>query len=82
MDTNPARAPFIVIVASAFLNLIQEVIIARIAPAAADRFVVTAIVAKSAPPTAVVLPGLNPNQPSHRIKTPSVAIGMLWPCIR
>jgi hypothetical protein len=30
---------------------------------------------------AIVLPGLKPNQPNQRMKTPSAVSGMLWPRI-
>ena len=41
--TKPAKAPFNAIDASGFFMMIHETIIATIAPAAADRFVVTAM---------------------------------------
>ena len=43
METNPAKAPFKANDTSDFLNNIQEMNIATTAPAAADRFVVTAM---------------------------------------
>ena len=43
IPTRPARAPFKLMPTSGFPNLIQEVIIARTAPAAAARLVFTAI---------------------------------------
>jgi len=76
MATRPARAPFRLMPASGFLNLIQAVTIARITPAAAARLVFTKIKAMSLL-AAVVEPGLKPNQPSHRINTPRAASGRL-----
>jgi hypothetical protein len=78
--TRPANTPFRVMPPSGFLKIAHAVMSAVMAPAAAARFVVTAIRAMSGVP-AVVLPGLNPNQPNHRMKTPRAAIGMLWPGI-
>jgi hypothetical protein len=52
--------------------MIHAVMRAPRVPAAAARFVLTAILAISVF-AAVVLPGLNPNQPNQRINTPSVA---------
>src|SRR5690606_34551726 len=57
------------------------VIIAPTPPAAADKLVVTntnEVAAGSADNTE---PPLNPNQPSHKIKAPIVASGMLLPGI-
>ena len=45
-------------------------------PAAAARFVTRAISAKRLPIAPSVEPGLNPNQPSHRISTPRPTSGM------
>ena len=50
------------------------------APAAAARLVLTKIMAMSLL-AAVVEPGLKPNHPSQRMKTPRAASGMLWPRI-
>ncbi len=50
-------------------------------PAAAAMFVLSAMVAMAAGSAAIVLPGLNPNHPSQRIRQPSVAEVMLWPGI-
>ena len=55
--------------------------IAPSTPAAAARFVVTAMSAKRAPTAPSVEPGLKPNQPNHRISTPRIASGMEWPGI-
>ena len=80
MATKPARAPFRLMLISGFLNFIQEVIMARMAPAAAAMLVLTKIKAISLE-AAVVEPGLNPNQPSQSIKTPKAARGRLCPGI-
>ncbi len=76
MATSPARAPFKLMPTSGLPNRIHEVIMARTAPDAAARLVLTNIIAISLL-AAVVDPGLNPNQPSHKIKTPSAASGIL-----
>ena len=80
MATSPAKAPFKLMPISGLPNLIQEVTMARTAPAAAARLVLTKIIAMSLL-AAVVDPGLNPNHPSQRIKTPRATSGMLWPKI-
>ena len=79
--TKPASAPLSDIPASGLPRSIHAVTIAAIAPAAAARFVVTAIPEISAASAPIWLPGLNPNQPSHKIKTPSAARGRLCPAI-
>ncbi len=79
--TRPARAPLRDMEISGFFTRHQEVTIAPMAPAAAARLVTTAITASDPPSMAVVLPGLNPNHPSHKIKTPSVAMAILCPRI-
>jgi len=78
MATSPASAPFRLMPMSGFLKIIQEVSIPVTHPAAAAKLVLTKIVAMVVSPM-VVEPGLNPNQPSHRIKTPIAAKGILWP---
>ncbi len=78
MATSPARAPLRLMPISGLPNLIQEANMARMQPAAAARLVLTKIMAMSLL-AAVVEPGLNPNQPSHRMKTPRAASGMLCP---
>ncbi len=78
--TRPASTPLSVIAPSGFLNIAHAVSSDAMAPAAAARFVFTAIRAMSGLP-AVVLPGLNPNHPNHRMKTPRAAMGMLCPGI-
>src|SRR5690606_1754614 len=83
--TRPARAPFSAMVKSALRNKITDRASAAIAPAAA-----AALVFKNTTATALALlispsfntePPLKPNQPIHRIKVPSVAIGILAPGI-
>ena len=54
---------------------------APITPAAAARFVTTTTSAKRPPIAPSVEPGLKPNQPNQRMKTPSPTSGMLWPGI-
>ena len=51
------------------------------APAAAARLVVMTTSAKWRLVAFSVEPGLKPNQPNQRMRTPSWAIGMLWPGI-
>ena len=46
-------------------------------PAAAARFVVSTIDAKSTPAAFSVLPALNPNHPNQSTSTPAIASGML-----
>ena len=79
--TSPARAPFKAMLVSGFPKRIQAVNMANIAPAAAARFVVTAMIAMLKLVPEVVLPELKPNQANHKIKTPSAANGILWPGI-
>jgi len=62
--------------ASGFPNFTQAVNMAKTAPAAAARLVLTKIMAISVL-AAVVEPGLKPNHPNQRIKTPKAARGML-----
>ena len=60
-----------------FLRYNQDVINAPRAPAAAAKFVTSTTVeapTASSPPQASCDPPLKPNQPNHRIKTPSVAM--------
>ncbi len=79
MATRPARAPLSAIVASHFLNIALAVKIAAIPPAAAAALVVQVIRAILSASAAMVLPGLNPNQPSHRMNTPRATRIRLWP---
>ena len=76
MPTRPARAPFKLMPTSGFPNLIHEINMAKIAPAAAARLVLTKIMAILLS-AVVVEPGLKPNQPSQRINTPRAARGIL-----
>ncbi len=78
--TRPARTPLSVMLMSAFLNNAHDSTIAPTAPQTAARLVVRAMWAMSGV-AAMVEPGLNPNQPSQRMKTPSEAIGIEWPGI-
>src|SRR3989339_619523 len=73
---SPPKERFKLMPTSGLPNFIQEIIMAMIDPAAAARFVFTKIMAVSLL-AAVVEPGLNPNQPSQRIKTPMAAKGIL-----
>ena len=79
--TRPARQPFKVIPRSGFPRSIQAVTVAVIVANAAAVFVVTATCEITFGITAIVLPGLNPNQPNQRTKQPMVASDMLWPGI-
>ena len=82
MATNPAKAPFIAMERSGFPNLIQTTAMATIAPAAAAKLVLMAIRAIRFPlPTLRAEPGLNPNQPNQRMRTPREAKGMECPFI-
>ena len=81
MPTNPARHPFNIIERSGFLCAIQDVAIAAINPAAADRAVVVntyATITGSAENTEAPL---NPNHPNHSRNTPKVANPRLLPGI-
>ena len=82
MLTSPAKAPFKVCAKWGFPYHIQVVIKAAIPPAAAARFVINTTLeapTASTPPHANCDPPLNPNHPSHRMKTPNVASTWLWP---
>ena len=74
IPTKPAKAPFRVMEISALPYLIQVRNNATTAPAAAARFVVITIPATLfalSPDIASSDPGLKPNHPNQRIKTPS-----------
>ncbi len=76
--TRPARQPFRIMDKSGFFRSTQAVSVAPSAPVAAAMFVATRTWAMAAPfMAAIVEPGLNPNQPSQRINTPSAAEVML-----
>ena len=70
--TKPASAPFRAIVASHLPNMIRAVNKAAMQAIAAAAFVFTVILASQVASAAIVLPGLKPNHPSHRMNTPSV----------
>jgi hypothetical protein len=80
MPTNPARSPFPVIETSGLPVFSHTVIMAPSAPAHAASVVVTAM-----PPIAASAassdPGLNPYQPTSRMKQPRIANGTLCPRI-
>ena len=78
MATRPASTPFRVMPTSGFPNLNQATTMAAMPPAQPARNVLTMMRAM-VPLAAVVEPALNPNQPRDRMKTPSAAIGRLWP---
>src|SRR5688572_21783347 len=67
MATKPARAPLMIIVRSGLPIMNQAVRVAVKAAMDAAILVVTAMRAMSAKEAAIVLPGLNPNQPNHRM---------------
>ena len=76
--TRPAKHPLRIIEKSGFLSSSQAVISALIEPVAAATLVFTSTWAMAEPsPTAIVEPGLNPNQPSQRMSTPRAAEVML-----
>jgi len=80
MATRPAKQTLRIMDRSGFLRRAQAVIQAVIVAAAAAMLVVTSTWAMAEPsPTAMVEPGLKPNQPSQRMSTPSAAEVMLWP---
>src|SRR3989338_8697171 len=79
MATRPAKHPFNVMPRSGFPIRIHEVIVALKIAATAALLVVTQIRAMSFTTAAMVLPGLNPNQPSQRMKQPMVASERLCP---
>jgi hypothetical protein len=61
-------------------NLNHDTVMVATAPAAAERNVFIAMRAMEPSPV-VVEPGLNPNQPTKRMNTPSAASVRLWPGI-
>src|SRR6056297_3695549 len=83
--TRPASAPFSAMVRSDFPNISRAVISAATTPPAAAILVLTNTSATAlASPISDSLssePPLKPNQPSQRMKVPSVASGMLAPGI-
>src|SRR3970040_1371349 len=71
--TRPAREPFNDIPKSGFPRRIQAVIMEERVAAAAAMLVVVATCAMEGPSAAMVEPGLNPNHPHQRTKTPRAA---------
>ena len=74
MATRPARAPLMIIVRSGLPIMSHAARVAVNAAVAAAVLVVTAMRAISAKEAAIVLPGLNPNHPNHRMRPPAVAV--------
>src|SRR5690606_14625442 len=70
--TNPANVPFNMVVISDFPNTIHDISSALTEPAAAARAVFKATKPKNPSSTHSVLPALNTNQPTQRIRTPTV----------
>ena len=81
MATRPANAPLKAIVASHLPNIARAVTIAAMQPNAAAAFVLIVTLAINSGSADIVLPGLNPNQPSHRMNTPRATNTRLWPGI-
>ena len=79
--TSPAIAPLPAIPMSIVPVFSLAVATAASTPKAAARLVMIRISAKRPSSAFSVEPGLNPNQPSHRISTPRPNSGMLWPGI-
>ena len=82
--TSAATAPFSIMERSGFLTTSHEVATAPSTPAAAARLVLSATYEKKPTPpksTLSVEPGLKPNHPNQRMRTPSVVYAMLWPGI-
>src|SRR3989338_6356715 len=81
MATSPARQPFKVIPKSVFPNKTHDATVALNIAAAAAVLVVMQICDIAFGSAAIVEPGLNPNQPSHRTNVPIVARLRLCPGI-
>src|SRR5688572_15923434 len=79
--TRPARVPLRIMLRSGFPSRSWVTTAAEMQPAAAAMLVLRAIEAIALASTAIVLPGLNPNHPSHKTRHPRVAEVMLWPGI-
>src|SRR6266545_3839032 len=75
------KEPLRIIERSGLPKNFQAIMDAATAPPAAAVFVVTAIRPIAFQSAAMVLPGLNPNQPNQRTKVPIVAAVMLCPGI-
>ena len=78
IETNPASGPVIINKGSGFFKTRMPMILEKISPKEADKKVLIKIngIFKSIAPFA---PPLKPNQPNHKIKAPSAAIGVLLP---
>ena len=81
MDTSPAMAPFSTTKRSTRPKSGRDTLMAAMTPAPAAKLVLTSTLlmatASSAPAKANCEPPLKPNQPSQRMKTPSVTAGTL-----
>ena len=77
--TRPASEPLRIIERSGLPSSSHAAAVAVSVAAAAALLVVTATWAMAGPLSAIVEPGLKPNQPNQRTKTPRVAVLMLWP---
>ncbi|MNN59696.1 hypothetical protein D3C81_1748330 [compost metagenome] len=81
MATNAASTPFSMAGISDLPKYSQEAMSAARPPAAAAILVVKATWPKNPPIGDNALPGLNPNQPNHRMITPRTVNTWLWPGI-
>ena len=85
IPTKPARIPFRVKDKDGLLNFNQLTTSAKKPPAQAARFVVRKTceiaIASSVEAAANCEPGLNPNQPNHKMNTPNAAMVRLCPGI-
>src|SRR5262245_50076866 len=79
--TRPARQPLTDIPRSGLPSHIQFSAVAESKAVNAAVFVVMKMCAIAFGSAAIVEPGLNPNQPSHRTKQPMTPEVMLWPGI-
>ena len=81
IETSPAMAPFSPASRSIRPRIGLDTAMAAMTPAAPAKFVLTSTwliaTASAAVPSASCDPPLKPNQPNHRMKTPSVTTGML-----
>ncbi len=75
--TKPANTPLIIIERSGLPRYSQAATVEATAPKAAAVLVVMAMCAIAPGSTAIVEPGLKPNQPNHKIKQPKVAMLIL-----
>src|SRR5690606_28353483 len=81
MDTSPASVPFRIMVRSGFPIISHEVAVERRQPEAAAMKVLTSMREMASGSAAMVLPGLKPNHPNHKMNVPRVARLILWPGI-